>query len=138
MANIIYNSFKLRCADGTFDLDADTFKCALLTSTHTPDATDAVFADLDNEVVGAGYTAGGATLANVTWTLADGTATFDADDPVWTNATITARYAVIYKSGTANGLTNPLVCLLDLGADKGVTGGTFSVNLAATGIATLS
>jgi len=138
MADTIFTSFKRRIGDGTFDMDADTFKCALLTSSYTPDATDAVFADLSSEVSGTGYTAGGATLTNVTWTNSGTTAVLDADDPSWTTATITARYAVIYKSGTANSLTNPLVCLLDFGADKGVTGGTFTVNFNAAGILVLS
>jgi hypothetical protein len=138
MADIIYTSFKRRLGDGTFDMDADTFKCALLTASHTPSAANAVFADLANEVSGTGYTVGGATLANVTWTTSGTTAVLGADDPSWTAATITARYAVIYKSGTANGLANPLVCLLDFGSDKGVTGGTFTVNFNVSGILVLS
>jgi hypothetical protein len=138
MPDLLYNSFKEYACDGTIDLDSDTFKCSLFTSDHIPSASNATFADLSGEVSGTGYTAGGATLSNVTWTRSGATVTFDADDPSWTNATITARYAVIYKSGTANGIVNPLVCLLDFGADKGVTGGTFSVTFNANGILTLS
>jgi len=138
MADIVYTSFKRRIGDGTFDMDADTFKCALLTASHTPNAANAVFADLTGEVTGTGYTAGGATLTGVTWSSAGSTAVLDAEDPSWTTASLTARYAVIYKSGTANGLTNPLVCLLDFGSDKGVTGGTFTVNFNDAGIVILS
>jgi hypothetical protein len=138
MAGLIFTSFKRRIADGTFDMDADTFKCALLTSSYTPDATDVVLADLDNEVSGTGYTTGGAALTDVTWTNSGTTAVLDADDPSWASATITARYAAIYKSGTANSLVNPLVCLLDFGSDKGVTGGTFTVNFNSSGILVLS
>jgi len=138
MADLVYTSFKKHIGDGTFDLDADTFKCALFTSSHTPDAANAVLADLSGEGSGTGYTAGGTTLANVTWATSGTTAVLDADDPSWTAATITARYAVIYKSGTTGGLTNPLVCLLDFGSDKGVTGGTFTVTFSASGILVLS
>ena len=139
MADLVYTSFKRRIGDGTFDLDADTLKCALLTSSHTPNASHAVFADLsDNEVSGTGYTAGGATLTSVTWANSGTTAVLDAADPQWSDATITARYAVVYKSGTANGLVNPLVCLLDFGAEKGVTGGTFTMTFNASGILVLS
>lgn len=139
MADLIFNSFKKHIGDGTFDMDADTFKCALFTSSYTPDATDEVFADLSSEASGTGYTAGGATLANVTWTLSGGTVKFDADDPSWTDTSVTARYAVVYKSGTANSLTNPLVCLLDLGADKGIVGGgTFTITLSSSGILSLA
>lgn len=138
MANLLYDSFREYACDGTIDLDSDTFKCALFTSAYTPAASNATFADLTGEVSGDGYTAGGQALTNVTWTRSGATVTFDADDPSWTNATITARYAAIYKSGTANEIVNPLVCLLDFGADKGVTGGTFTVTLNAGGILTLS
>lgn len=137
MADLIYTSFKKHIGDGTFDMDGDTFKCALLTASHTPSAANAVLADLSGEVSGSGYTAGGATLGNVTWVTSGTTAVLDADDPSWTSATITARYAVIYKSGTANGVTDPLVCLLDFGADKGVTDGTFTVVFDTAGIVVL-
>lgn len=138
MADMIFNSFKEGIADGTFDLDGDTLKIALFTSSYTPDATDIVFADLSNEVSGTGYTAGGATLSSVTWNRSGGTATLDAADPQWTTASFTARYAVVYKSGTANSLTDPLICLLDFGSDKTVTSGTFTVSFNASGIMTLS
>jgi hypothetical protein len=138
MADMIFNSFKEGIADGTFDLDGDTLKIALFTSSYTPDATDVVFADLSSEVSGTGYTAGGATLSSVTWTRSGGTATLDAADPQWTTASFAARYAVVYKSGTANSLTNPLICLLDFGSDKTVTSGTFTVSFNASGILTLS
>ena len=139
MANVIYTSFKKGIGDGTFDMDADTFKCALLTSSHTPNAANSVLADVSaNEVSGTGYTAGGATLADVTWAIDGTTCVLDAADPEWTGSTITARYAAIYKSGTANSLTNPLVCLLDFEEDKGVTGGTFSVQFNTGGIVVLS
>lgn len=138
MADMIFNSFKEGIADGTFDLDGDTLKIALFTSSYTPDATDIVFADLSSEVSGTGYTAGGATLASPTWNRSGGTATLDAADPQWTTASFTARYAVVYKSGTANALVNPLICLLDFGSDKTVTSGTFTVSFNASGILTLS
>lgn len=138
MADMIFNAFRTGIADGTFGLDADTLKCALLTGSYTPDATDEVFADLSGEVSGDGYTAGGAVLAGVTWTRNGAVAKLDATDPQWTEASFTARYAVIYKSGTANSLTNPLICLLDFGANKTVTAGTFMVVFDAAGILTLS
>ncbi|MDQ7832029.1 MAG: hypothetical protein RDU30_09865 [Desulfovibrionaceae bacterium] len=140
MADLIFNSFREYMADGTFDLDGDTLKCALLTSSYTPDATDAVLADLSGEVSSTetGYTTGGATLTDVTWTRSGATVTLDAANPAWTSASFTARYAAIYKSGTANSITNPLICLLDFGSDKTCSNGTFTVAFNASGILTLS
>ena len=139
MADIIYNSFKEYIADGTFDMNSDTFKICLLTSSYTPLATHAVYADLTNEVAnGNGYTTGGATLANVTYAQTSGTAKFDADDASWTSATFTCRYAVIYKSGTANARVNPLVKVFDFTTDKSCSSGTFTVQFNASGILTLA
>jgi hypothetical protein len=142
-----YNKFGLWVADGTFDLDADTFKIALYTSASNANTlTNSVLADLTNEVANAnGYTTGGLTLGTLSWTEAAGVGTFDFTvDPVWTanGGSITARFAAIYKSGTANAHVNPLVAvsLLDTTpADVTATDtNTFTVQLNASGVFTLS
>lgn len=137
-----YNSFREYVADGTIDLDTDTFKVTLHTSTYTPSATiHTVYADLTNELsTAAGYTNGGATLGSVTWNRSGGTVTFDAADTVWTasGGTITARYAVIRKDGTANAIVSPLIAyiLLDTTpADvSATTGNTLTLQWNASGI----
>lgn len=112
-----YTSFKKWMADGTFDLDTNTFKVSLHTSSYSPNAsTHTVYADLTNELPTAnGYTNGGQTVA-ATWT-GTSTVTFDLADADWTasGGSITARYAVIRASGTLNGHVDPLVAyvLLD-------------------------
>ena len=120
MADVIYNSFKQKIMDGSIDLDTDTIRVALVTSSYTPDQdTHEDYADITNEVVGTGYTAEGAALASVTVTKdnTDNEGVFDAADVVWTTSTITARGAVIYKdSGTAG--TSWLICYLDFGENK--------------------
>lgn len=139
MADVIYNSFKRDIANGGIDLDTDTIKCALVTSSYTPDqdAHDN-FDDVTNEVSGTGYTAGGATLASVTMT-ADNTGNkgvFDAADVSWATSTITARAAVLYKStGTAS--TSKLIAYIDFGSNIVSTGGTFTITWNASGILTL-
>lgn len=53
----------------TFAVDflSDTIKCALATSSYSPNLdTHEVFSDVTNEVSGTGYTAGGATLGTKT------------------------------------------------------------------------
>ena len=137
MSDIIYNKFKEYMGDGTMDMDNDSFKIMLTTSSYTPAATHSVKADVDNEISGSGYTAGGATLQNVTWTESSGTVTFDATDISWTTATFTARYAVIYDDTPSDPL-DPLVCLIDFGTDKSVTAGTFTIQFHANGIIALT
>ncbi len=140
MANVIYNSFKKKIMDGSIDLDTDTIKVALVTSSYTPDQdVHDFFDDITNEVTGTGYSAGGGSLATKTVTQ-DNTndkGVFDADDLTWSTSTITARGAVIYKStGTAS--TSPLIAYIDFGADKVSSAGNFTIQWAAGGILTLA
>lgn len=138
----LYDTFTEAVADGRIDLDTDTFKVALLTSTYTPSMTHDQYADLTNELSTAnGYTSGGATLANVTWAQTSGSAKFDADDVVWTatDSGITARYAVIYDD-TATGKELVAYVLLDTSpADVTATAGnTLTLTWSASGIFALA
>jgi len=135
MANIIYNKFKEYLGNDTIDLDNDTFRVALLTSSHIPSAGYVSFADVSsNEVSGAGYIANGQKLTNVTWgESGDGISYFNADDPEWTDASFTARYAVIYDD-TTTVPPNVLVCMYDFVVDQYVNNGTFISTLDPRGI----
>lgn len=118
---------------GGIDLDTDTLKLALVTSSYTPSTAHDKWADVSaNEVAtGSGYTTGGATLANP---VAANT-TIDFDDVVWTSLTKTFRYAVCYKSGSGGGITNPLLfyILLDsTPADIVSSGSNFTVQWNST------
>ena len=140
MADVIYNSFKVLSAEGSIDLEGDTVKAMLVTSSYTPDqdAHDYVD-DVTNEVVGTGYTAGGATLASkaVTQDNTNDLAKFDADDVTWSTATITARGAVLYKDTGTPG-TSPVIAYIDFGSDKSSSADDFTIQWHADGILTLS
>lgn len=141
MASLVYNSFKKKIMDGSIDLDTDTIKIALVTSSYTPSADNDDFWDdvSANEVAASGtYSAGGATLTvTISQDNTDDEGVFDATDVSWTTATITARYAVIYKSTGVAG-TSPLVCLIDFGGNQTSSGGTFAITFAAEGILNLN
>lgn len=119
---------------GTIDLDTDAFKVALctnaqaLSATFSGTSTDARYADLTGEVVGTGYTAGGASLSNVTWNRAAGVVTFGADPTSWTTLTATAKYAVVYKT-TGN---KDILSIVDLEttdpAGRAVAGADLTIN----------
>lgn len=102
-------------ATGLLAATAANFRLALVTSSHTPDdATDEVWADYStNEISGgAGYTTGGASIANVALSESSGTIKFTGDAVVWTasSGNIPAwRYGVVYYLGTLNGKVNPVV-----------------------------
>jgi hypothetical protein len=134
------SSFKAEIMLGVHDFRAtggDTFKIALYTSSATIDANITAYT-ASNEVTGTGYTAGGNMLTNLgvvtsPATTSTGTGFTDFDDVTWSNATITARGALIYNttpSAHANDgstLTNPAVAVLDFGADKTTTAGDFTI-----------
>lgn len=140
MANLIYNSFKRDTMNGAIDLDTDTIKMMLVTSTYAPNQdTHTKCSDVTNEVVGTGYTAGGVTLANkvVSVDNTGNTGVFDADDVTITTATITARGAVLYKARGGASTADELIGYLDFGSDITSTAGNFVITFNAGGILTL-
>ena len=117
---------------GAIDLDTDTFKMILTTSAYTPNQDTHNFRDdVTNEVVGTGYTAGGATMAGVSVT--NDTATNEVriswTDPTWPSSTITARTAVIYKSRGGAASADELLAYCTEASDITSTAGTFTVDL---------
>lgn len=140
MADVIYNVFKLNILNGGLDLDTDAIKVMLVTSAYTPNQdTHLDRADVTNEVVGTGYTAGGATLASKTVTQddTDNEGVFDAADVTWSTATITARGAVLYKS-TGVAANDTLICYIDFGSDQSASGADFTIAWNAEGIVNLN
>lgn len=140
MASAVYNSFKRDIMNGSIDLDTDTIKVALVSSTYTADIdAHTKLSDITNEVSGTGYTAGGNTLASLAVTAdnTDDEGVFDASDTNWASSTITARGAVIYKStGTAS--TSPLIAYIDFGSDQVSSSGNFTIQWNAEGIINLN
>ena len=106
----------------------DTFKIALYTAASTIGPTTTVYTTTA-EVVGAGYTAGGNTLAiSTSPTSSNNTANIPTafvsfSNTSWTSASFTARGALIYNSTEGN----KSVAVLDFGADKTVTNDTFQI-----------
>jgi hypothetical protein len=133
-----YDHTHRRFFDGTLDWDTDTFNLALVANTYTFSGAHTQWSDVSTHEVanGDGYTTGGAALANQTLTNTK----IDADDVTFTALTKVFRYGVLYKVGTANGLTNPLVgCILfdDTPADVSVTNINFSILWDSLGIGSL-
>ena len=133
-------SFKaeiLLCVHDFRNTGGDTFKMALYTSAADLNANTTTYTTT-GEVTGTNYTAGGNNLVNGGVTASNtstsaGTGFTTFSNTTWTNATITARGALIYNNtpsanGTANTtLTNAAVAALDFGADRTSTAGDFTV-----------
>lgn len=142
MASGIYNAYKVNVFSPVdIDFLADDIKVALIAPGYTPNFdTEEFFSDISaNEVVGAGYTQGGISLANksVSQDNTNNRGVFDADDINWPGSTITARGCVIYKNTGVAG-TSKLIGYIDFVTNRSSSGGTFTIQWQSVGIALAS
>jgi len=122
-------SFKQELLQGqhNFTNGGSTFKLALFTSSASLGAATTGYST-SNEASGAGYTAGGAALTNVTPTTSGTTAFCDFNDLTFSSASITANGAMIYNTTTGGGSNTTESCIiLAFGADKTATNGDFTI-----------
>jgi len=130
----IANNFKKLLLEGDSNFSqsgGDKYKLALYTSSATLNSatTSLLTSAPTNEVTSANYSAGGGALVNAPTSLTVGVARADFVDLSFQNVTLTARGALIYNTSSAT--TNSAVCVLDFGADKTATSGTFTVQFPA-------
>jgi hypothetical protein len=124
ITSAVCNSFKQELFGGVHDLDTDVIKMALYTSAATLGASTTAYTT-SNEVVGAGYVAGGNTLSGATISLDGSVAIVDFSDTTWSDATITARGAILYNSSKSN----KSIAVIDFGSDRTSTNGSFVVQM---------
>ena len=126
-------SFKEDLFQKEQDLDTDTIKIALYTSSANLDASTTAYTT-SGEVSGTGYSAGGVTLTGATIGTSGTTAYVDFDDPEWTTASFTTAGALIYNDTTAG---DNSIAVLSFGGDFTVTAGTFRIVFPAAGAAAI-
>lgn len=141
MASLVYNNAKELLLNGGVNFSSDTIKLAILTSSYTPNVdSDTFWSDISTNEVGASgtYSTGGVTLTvTVSQDNTDDEGVMDAVDVSFTSATITGRYAAIYKSTGVAG-TSPLLCLIDFGSNQSSSSGTFTITFSSEGILNLN
>jgi hypothetical protein len=132
ITSALCTSFKKELLERKHDFNATsghTFKIALFTSSASLDAATTDYST-SNEVVGAGYTAGGIALTNIDPAISGTTAFIDFADATWPSATITAAGAMIYNTTTDGGTsTTDAVAIISFGGDKTSTNGDFVVSM---------
>ena len=153
IASEICNSFKVEILQGGHNFNdssgaptGNAFKLALFSSNSAslsktttvytaPSSANAVptntlevsQSQTDGGASNTGYTAGGNSLTSTTPALSGDTACCKFADTSFTSATFTARGCLIYNSSASN----KAVCVVNFGADKTVTSGTFTVQFPA-------
>jgi hypothetical protein len=126
----VCNTFKSQLLDAEHDFTAttgDVFKLALYQSNAVLNATTTVFTST-NEVGNTGtYASGGGVLQGQTVSLDGSVGIVDFADLSFTGVTLSALGAVIYNTSFGNAA----VCVLDFGAVKTATSGTFTIQFPA-------
>lgn len=130
----LYNLAKEKLADGTFDLDTDTFQMALFQGdSNAATATLGTYASLNNELASAnGYIQGGKTITAVTWSVGSSAAAyrFDSTAVVWTaSGDITSIQLAVVHDGT----DLLMYCTLNSAIFTLTSGNTLTVTPSATG-----
>ena len=121
-------SFKEELLKGIHDFSntGDTFKIALYTNSSNISSTTTEYTAV-NEVVGSGYTAGGATLVGLGVTLSGTTAYTSWEEYTWANSTLTTAGALIYNASKAN----RSVAVLNFGGSYSTSAAPFTVTFPA-------
>jgi hypothetical protein len=130
ISQAIANSFKKQLLEGGHDFKlsgGSKFKLALYTAGATLTSATTSYTTSQEVSASGQYTAGGGALVNAGTSITAGVARVDFDNLSFTGVTLTARGALIYNTS----LTNAAVAVLDFGADKTATSGTFTIQFPA-------
>ena len=104
-----------------------TFQIALYTDSASFTAATTAYTS-SNEITGTNYTAKGNTLTRVDPTTSSTTAYTDFADTSWSTATFSAMGAMIFNDSHSG---DAAVVILDFGALKTATAGTFTIAFPA-------
>ena len=127
----VCDSFKKELLEGEHDFRSsggDQFKLALYGSSASLSNTTTTYTTSQEVSASGTYAAGGGNLTSTGAAATNNTSFIDFSDISFTSASISAQAAVIYNSNTtATTNTNAAVMVLDFGAVKTSTSGTFTV-----------
>ena len=128
--NFMCTSFKGELLEGVHNFKnsgGNTFRLALYTNSASFTAATTAYTS-SNEYSGTGYTAKGNDLTRVDPSTSGTTALTDFADSAWSSSTITARGALLFNDSASG---DPACLVLDFGADKSSSSGTFTVQFPA-------
>ena len=128
--NFMCTSFKkelLEAKHNFLNSGGSTFQIALYTDSASFTAATTAYTS-SNEITGTNYSAKGNTLTRVDPTTSSTTAYTDFADTSWSTATFSAMGAMIFNDSASG---DPAVVILDFGALKTATAGTFTIAFPA-------
>ena len=128
--NFMCTSFKKELLEAKHNFllsGGSTFQIALYTDSASFTAATTAYTT-SNEITGTNYSAKGNTLTRIDPSSSGTTGFTDFADSAWSTATFSAMGAMIFND-TASG--DPSVVILDFGALKTATAGTFTIAFPA-------
>lgn len=140
MASGIHNRWKCDVMKKLVNMHTggDSIICDLFETGYTFNPDLSVYGDLagagGTEITGAGYPNGDTNILQtqaVTQDDTDNEGMFDAANMVWTAASFSAYFAILWDDTHASDI---LICSIDFGGVKTVTAGTFTIDWALEGI----
>jgi len=145
MRVVTTDRFRTQLAAGSISLSGDTFNVALLSGSYIGTASLANLKANNEwsslsayETVGTGYTAGGQELSGLSITEGNpvtspiSTTVWDADNSSWSNTTLSATGAAIYKPSA------DIVCIIiDFQETKSTESGPFTISWNTNGVANI-
>jgi len=128
--NFMCTSFKKELMEAKHNFllsGGSTFQIALYTDSASFTAATTAYTT-SNEISGTNYSAKGNTLTRIDPTTSSTTAYTDFADSSWSTATFSAMGAMIFNDSASG---DPSVIILDFGALKTATAGTFTIAFPA-------
>ena len=128
--NFMCTSFKkelLEAKHNFLNSGGSTFQIALYTDSASFTAATTAYTS-SNEITGTNYSAKGNTLTRVDPSSSGTTGFTDFADTSWSTATFSAMGAMIFNDSASG---DPAVVILDFGALKTATAGTFTIAFPA-------
>ena len=122
----VNNTFKQAVMLGEHDLNTDTIKVVLVSSSQNVSASDPnTYTSISWQLAnGNGYTTGGETLASVTVTQVSSSGVVDFADVSWSDATFSANGCIIYNDSHSS---KSVIAVYDFGGEKSATNGEFKL-----------
>lgn len=136
MASLIYDSFMDDLVRGKFNFDGDTIRVMLVMDAYVPNkGVHAKRSDVTSEVGvnNTGYATGGlATTPSLTLDPVTHREDISFSNVTWSNATITAKAAVLYKSNGGPASEDELIAYVDFGQNVSSTAAAFAVTFSSS------
>jgi hypothetical protein len=135
---VVYEQFRLKQNNGNaIDLDTDTIKVMIVTSTYVFSQAHATKTDITNEVSGTNYTARGTAISGVTLALDTSVVEWIHNDITWTQSGAgfsTGRQFIWYKDTGVDATSLLIMCMTEAANFGNVAGDLILDGSATTGV----